>query len=160
VLYEISIKDLLPQATACVRVCIQPEKISSVLGEILPQISNYLESFGISPSGPAFSRYFEMKADLVDLEAGLPVPAAITAKGQILSGELPGGRAAVTWHMGSYAGISQAYEALQVWIEDQGHEPAGPPWEVYWTNPGEVPNPADWKTEVIYPIRSMYWREI
>ena len=34
-----------------------------------------------------------------------------------------------------------------------GHAVAGPPWEVYVTDPGEVPDPAAWRTEVVHPIR-------
>lgn len=30
--------------------------------------------------------------------------------------------------------------------------PAGPPWETDITDPAEVPDPADWLTEVVWPI--------
>lgn len=152
-LYEISIKDLQPQTTACIRVCIKPERISAVLGEILPELWDYLERSEIPTAGPPFARYFEMKDDLVDLEAGLPVSGVVPGKGQIISGELPGGLAAFTWHIGPYGWLSQAHKALEIWIRDQERQPAGPPWEVYWTDPGEVSNPSEWKTEVIWPIQ-------
>jgi hypothetical protein len=35
--------------------------------------------------------------------------------------------------------------------QDQGQRPGGPPWEVYVTDPGDYPDPKDWRTEV-------YWR--
>jgi AraC family transcriptional regulator len=28
---------------------------------------------------------------------------------------------------------------------------AGAPWETYLTDPAEVPDPAEWRTEVVYP---------
>ena len=31
-------------------------------------------------------------------------------------------------------------------------EAAGGPWEVYWTNPGMVPDPAKWRTQIFAPL--------
>lgn len=42
----------------------------------------------------------------------------------------------------------------QTWLVDSGASPGGAPWEVYLTDPGEVPDPADWKTQVLLPIGS------
>jgi len=30
-------------------------------------------------------------------------------------------------------------------MSKEGHKPAGAPWESYVTDPGEVPNPAEWE---------------
>jgi effector-binding domain-containing protein len=37
-------------------------------------------------------------------------------------------------------------------IGDWGHEPAGPMWEVYWTDPSAEPNPSTWRTEILIPV--------
>ena len=66
---------------------------------------------------------------------------------------LPGGWVAVTWHVGPYEGLPHAHHAIIDWLADTGHEAAGAPWEVYWTDPSEVPDPAAWRTEVFHPIR-------
>lgn len=42
--------------------------------------------------------------------------------------------------------------AFEAWIKDQGRQCVGPAWEVYWTDPGEVPDPADWNFELLWPI--------
>jgi AraC family transcriptional regulator len=41
---------------------------------------------------------------------------------------------------------------VQAWIEANGHRAAGAPWEVYITDPADHPEPADWRTEVIWPL--------
>jgi AraC family transcriptional regulator len=54
--------------------------------------------------------------------------------------------------VGPYDGLRDAYAAIEQWMGREGYKPAGAPWESYVTDPGEVPNPAEWKTEVFWPI--------
>ena len=42
--------------------------------------------------------------------------------------------------------------AIERWIDENNLRPNGPPWEWYVTDPGEHPNPADWRTEVYWPL--------
>ncbi|MEP6963766.1 MAG: GyrI-like domain-containing protein, partial [Acidobacteriota bacterium] len=65
---------------------------------------------------------------------------------------LPGGSVATTMHLGPYEHLQDAYGALQQWMESEGFTPAGSPWESYVTDPGEHPDPKDWKTEVFWPV--------
>ena len=55
-------------------------------------------------------------------------------------------------HAGTYETLSNAYAALEAWIEANGFTPAGAPWEYYITDPAEHPDPKDWKTGVYWPI--------
>jgi len=41
-----------------------------------------------------------------------------------------------------------------MWIEAQGLAPSGAPWESYVTDPGNFPDPKDWKTEVVWPLKA------
>jgi AraC family transcriptional regulator len=66
---------------------------------------------------------------------------------------LPGGTVAYTLHSGPYEELRGAYAAIESWMEEQGLTAAGAPWESYITDPTEHPNPADWKTEVFWPVR-------
>jgi AraC family transcriptional regulator len=88
--------------------------------------------------------------------AGLEIDPAwtqATGDGDVRADTLPGGPAAVTMHVGPYDTLTEAYAALEQWIADQGLAPAGAPWECYRTDPGEVPDPKDWKTEVFWPVK-------
>ena len=67
--------------------------------------------------------------------------------------ELPGGRVAYTLHSGPYESVGPIYAVLQKWIQEHGHECAGPPREVYLVGPGQVSDPAAFRTEVQWPIR-------
>lgn len=38
------------------------------------------------------------------------------------------------------------------WAVEQGRQPAGGPWEVYFTDLNEVPDPAQWRTQIFLPL--------
>ena len=150
--YEIEIREAGPQPVLSIRVTTTLAEISSVLGGLYQEVFGYAGSIGVAPSGPPFARYHSVEAGEADLDAGVPVSQPVEGKGRVVAGELTGGRVAVTWHIGPYDTIAGAYDALQAWMKEQGVEPAGPSWEVYWTDPNEVQDPSQWKTEVIWPI--------
>ena len=67
-------------------------------------------------------------------------------------GILPGGPVALGVHAGPYDQLPETNAAIENWIEANGFRVAGPPWESYITDPGEHPDPADWRTEVYWPL--------
>jgi len=151
--YTVEVKEILPQPTAAIRATTTEDAIGTTLAEILPEVWHYLAAIGVKPIGPPFTRYLSSRGGQVELEGGLPVAGPVPARGRVQPAELPGGRVAVTWHVGPYDNLREAYESLATWIQQQGLKPAGPPWENYWTDPGKVPNPAEWRTEVICPVK-------
>lgn len=59
---------------------------------------------------------------------------------------------AVTWHVGPFDQIVAASEAVLAWLDERSLMATGIPWEVYWTDPRQVPDTANWKTELVYPV--------
>jgi effector-binding domain-containing protein len=55
-------------------------------------------------------------------------------------------------HGGPYDQLSETYAALERWIEANGYRVSGAPWESYITDPADHPDPADWRTEVFWPL--------
>lgn len=150
--YAMELRTIQSRPIVGIRVTTVPAELGATMDQLLPEVWGYLEGRGVQPAGPPFARYHDYGAERVDLEAGLPVSEPVAGEGRIAAGELPAGRAAVTWHVGPYDTLREAYDALASWIAAQGHRSAGAPWEVYWTDPGEVPDPAEWKTEVFWPL--------
>jgi AraC-like DNA-binding protein len=65
---------------------------------------------------------------------------AAPGEGDIEAGTLPGGVAAMAVHVGAYEGLPhQTHAAIERWIEANGANAGGPPWESYITDPGETP---------------------
>ena len=150
--YEIEIKELPEQPVATIRVETTPGQMGAIFGELFPEVDGYVHGHGIDHVGPPFGIFHYYDEHRVDLEAGMPVSGPVEGEGRVQGRTLPAGRAAVTWHVGPYDTIGDAHRALEAWIADQGHTATGPPWEVYWTDPGEEPDSSKWRTEVGYPI--------
>jgi len=55
-------------------------------------------------------------------------------------------------HRGHYRDLGRSYRALASFMEQEGFTGSGAPREIYETSPEEVPDPADWLTEIQLPI--------
>ena len=95
--------------------------------------------------------YQEWGPGMVTLHAGLPVASA-TPSDDIYVETLTACQAAVTIHSGSYDGLGEAHAAVEQYLAEHELDKAGPPREIYLTDPGEVPDPKDWKTQIIWPV--------
>jgi AraC family transcriptional regulator len=135
-------------------------EIAATIGAELPKVFHHAQQRRIAIAGYPITRYLDMTMGHVTLEIGLRVGAhegAWTASeggGDVVAETLPGGPAAVTVHSGPYDGLPAAYAALEEWIAANGFHPAGAPWEAYLNDPGDYPNPQNWKTEVSWPLRA------
>jgi effector-binding domain-containing protein len=58
---------------------------------------------------------------------------------------------AYAMHKGPYEQLGEVYEPLAQWIAAQRYAIAGPPEEVYFSDPDEVP-PEEYLTEVRFPV--------
>lgn len=154
--YDISTQHLDPVAIVYQSRTASREEIGGVLAEVLPAVFGWVMENGLTPAGHPFVRYTTMDEAAFGLDAGIPLVAAPETtppdESNIVSGELHSGRVATVTHKGSYEGLGDAYQALERWVADNGETTNGAPWEVYLTDPGEVPDPADWLTQVFWPI--------
>ena len=158
--YDVVKKELTAQPVLVVKRRIKRTEIAATIGAVLPAIFQYAQQRGFALSGHPFSRYSQTGPGMVTIEPGMrvsgrPGSAPTSDVEGVVEDSLPAGPAATTIHSGAYDTLQQAYAALEVWIESHGFEPAGAPWEDYITDPAEHPDPRDWKTEVLWPIRKV-----
>ncbi|HUI81725.1 MAG TPA: helix-turn-helix domain-containing protein [Bryobacteraceae bacterium] len=154
--YSVTRKELSPQPVLVVRCRVKRSDIAKTIGETLPKIFMYAQQHGIALAGLPFTRYTEIGPGLMTMEPGMRIasgaPPATKASGEeVVMETLPGGPAATTLHIGPYDGLHDAYVAIEQWMAAQGLAAKGAPWESYVTDPGEYPDPKDWKTEVFWP---------
>jgi AraC family transcriptional regulator len=158
--YSIERKDFAAQPVLVVRRRVKRSDIASTIGAVLPSIFQYAQQRGMALTGHPFTRYIDVGHGLLTIEPGMRVsgpghPAAVdpSADAVVVEDTLPAGPAVTTVHAGPYETLNDAYAALEAWIEAHGLTRAGAPWESYITDPGEYPDPKDWRTEVCWPIR-------
>lgn len=142
------------QAFACIRVECKRAEMGATLAVIYPEIMTHLNAIGVRITGVPILRYLKTGADEVEIEAGLPVAQAVAEKGRIRNGQLPAGRTLVGWHFGPYEGLPAAHRALTAHAAERQLKPRGGSWEVYWTDPGVVPEPARWRTQLFLPVEN------
>lgn len=151
--FEIEQKTLEPQSTLSVRGFTSVDSIAATIGERTQRVWAHLQEEEAQPAGPPFTRYHAVEEGRVDLEVGFPLSRPLDGDGDVEAGELPGGEVIVTVHRGPYDGLSEAGEALDRWLEENGREARGPNWEVYRVNAGTADDPSGYETDVFKPIR-------
>lgn len=142
----VELVDLLPQETGVVRGRVPALDLPAFLGAAFGEVARTLGEQHLGPVGPPFGRYIA-GPDGFDVEAGFPAAGHVRASGRVVPLVLPAGAAARLMYRGDYAGIGQAYAAVEEWLKGRGLVPAGRPWECYLDDP-DVPEP---RTELYVP---------
>jgi effector-binding domain-containing protein len=155
---KVDIKELASQNILGIRYHTDYEHLSESIGRAYMELFTHLGELGEYPSGPPMSLYFgeEFDESDIDMEACIPVNRVLPGKGDIKLRELPGGLMVSTLHMGPYHEVAGAYQALDLWVKENGYNYAGPAREVYLVNLDMVEDEADLRTEIIFPISKQY----
>jgi effector-binding domain-containing protein len=138
--------------TLVVRTSTPVEKLSEVMGSSYGEIMQVMGSSGAQPAGAPFAMYHNMDMSNLDVEIGFPVAAAVPGSGRVKAGKLPGGRAAVTLHVGPYGKIGEAYDRLTAFVKEKGLNPESFCYEFYLNDPAETP-PEQLQTEIYFPLK-------
>jgi AraC family transcriptional regulator len=145
-------REIAAQNILFVRLRAARHEIANAIGEGLGKAFPYSQRLGLAIAGRPFTRYLSTGPGLYSIEVGMPVATAPQGEGAVEAGTLPAGPVAVAMHGGHYEQLSETYAALERWIESNGYRAGGAPWESYITDPADHPDPADWRTEVYWPL--------
>jgi effector-binding domain-containing protein len=123
----------------------------------------WLGARGLAPAGAPILKY-----DVIDMarqfevEAGVPVAAAVDGDGEIVSGVLLAGRYATLTHVGHPSELAGVTGALLDWGASQGLrwdmsrdgdvERWGSRLEFYLTDPAEEPDMSKWETQLAFRL--------
>ena len=153
--YEVQVKELAAQHAAVVRRHTTAATIGQEICQGFGLLGEAIGRADVPIAGPPFLVMQEVIDEVSEgeFELGFPVAAPFEDAGEVRGAELPATTVAWTLHHGPYDEVGPAYHTLTGWIQEHGHEIAGPPREVYLTDPQETPDPADYVTEVQFPIR-------
>lgn len=123
------------------------------------QLYGWIAQQGLASEGMPAAVYLTMPPEVPESEArwellapvaGAPAEREPDASGIGIRHTGPVTVASVM-HVGPYETVAPTYEMLFKWIAQGGYHPAGPPMEVYYSDPATV-SPEKYRTEVRVPV--------
>ncbi|MBE0417096.1 MAG: GyrI-like domain-containing protein [Coriobacteriia bacterium] len=153
---EPSIKQTEPMTVAFIAMSGSYQQIPLAMGILYSWVSGRgLEAVGM-PMGVYLTDPASAPESEAIWEVWAPVADDVEESGPDAKGlgikKLPAMTVASVLHHGPYESIGPTYEALGAWAVEQGYLVAGPPREVYMSDPATVP-PEKYLTEVQFPVQ-------
>ena len=146
-------RELAPAHVLITRARCSRTELSATIAACFGKTFPYAMKIGAPLAGRPFIRYLSTGPGLWSIEGGCVVASAAPGEGDVEAAMLPGGPALVAMHGGSYDTLTDTYAEMQRWAEQNGFEVGGAPWESYITDPADHPDPADWRTEIYWPLK-------
>jgi effector-binding domain-containing protein len=131
---------------------VRPDAMSEFFGRAMETAYQALQKAGLAPTGPPIAVYRGDPEQGFDVTAGFPIAGPVDAPSGVELMELPSGQAVSTVHTGSYDAMTETYARIGTWMEDQHLTPREPMWEEYLSDPSENPDPATWRTRIVFPV--------
>lgn len=152
---DIEIEELAEQPVVGTRFRTSMDRIAEDMGRGFATVFGFLGQNQVAPTGPPFALYFdpEMNEQDIDMELCAPVGAGVDAEGELMYHVLPAGKYATTMHSGPYDQMTSTYEKMLEWMGENGFEPVAPVREVYLNDPGQVSDPSEIMTRIVWPVR-------
>lgn len=154
--YHVELKSLPGVTVACMRT-----RVDSYdrFFEIVPLMGEYMQSVGAVCREPfyCFTIFHdgEYKERDIDVEICEAVVASCEDSEKIKFKPIKAvDQAACLMHKGDYASLGESYNALFLWISEEGLVLSGPPRESYIDGIWNKENPEDWLTEIQVPVES------
>jgi AraC family transcriptional regulator len=145
-------RDMPAQPFLFVQSRVARSEIAKAIAEGLGKVFPYAMKAGLPMAGRPTARYLTSGPGLLDMQVGVPMAVAAPGQGDVQAGELPGGSIAVAVHAGAYEQLGDTYAEMERWMDANRYRRGDAPWESYVTDPGEVPDVKDWRTEIYWPL--------
>jgi len=148
--YQVVTKTVTAQPIAAVRRRVKNADIARVWKPALDLVWEFLRSHqDLRTDGHNCFLYHHPGPgeEVMAVDFGVQVPRPFDNSGEVICSETPAGEVVMTTHIGSYARLLAAHQAIRSWSTANGRALGGHSWEVYgdWTD-----DEAKLETEVIY----------
>jgi len=135
-----------------IRDTIEMGEMAGMNNKAFDTILEFMEANGIEKDAAPFTVYHSENSEAMVIEAGIPVTDSVAGFGNIQLRKIEGGNFVTATHIGAYEKLPATYASIREWIESHQIEPAGPPREVYITNPMDELSEANWFTQIFYRV--------
>ncbi len=137
---------------ASIRLVARWDEMRAVMGPGVGELNAAVAAQCVKVTGPWFNHHFRRPTETLDFEICLPVASPVKPVGRVKPSELPAMRVARTVYHGGYEGLAGAWGELQRWIAANRLMPRDDFWECYVSGPESGADPAQWRTELNWPI--------
>jgi effector-binding domain-containing protein len=149
---EVKVGPRGPEIIVSKRLAVRLSEIGPVMGTAFGEVYGFLAARGVEQHGPPFVIYHGTPSgdDPFEIEICAPVVREAGAPAGWQTQVLPAGTFATLLHVGPYDTVGAAYGTLAAWIGSHGLAMAGPPREVYLSEPETPPDQV--RTIVEWPV--------
>ncbi|MBI9046319.1 MAG: GyrI-like domain-containing protein [Anaerolineaceae bacterium] len=140
------------QPTLTLRTRTSIDKLPEFLGKAYGMVGQYMGENQVEHMGAPFAAFYNLDMQDLDVEAGFPVAKALPGKGEIINAIIPAGKQATLTFVGPYDQMEPAYEALNVFIKENGYQATGVCYEYYLNDPTVDP-PVEPITQIVFPLK-------
>ena len=147
---RVTVEMVEPRLLAAVRRRVDLGEVGASVWPALDYVGAFLRSApGLRTDGPNVFLYHHASAGAgqMDVDFGVEVTRSFEPSGEVRAVEVPGGRAAVAVHVGSYTKLHDTHQALHRWCEGNQLRIGSHSWEIYGDM---VEDEAKLETTIVY----------
>ncbi|QFZ55251.1 transcription activator effector-binding protein [Oceanihabitans sp. IOP_32] len=132
--------------------------MSDIMDEQYHAVLSYMTNQSIAQTGKPFTIYHSRDSSRNEFIMSQAIPVqnkvVVTGNSAVLCGYMPKIRVLKATLKGDYRYLPEAWETVQNYLNENYMERSDVlPFEIYQNDPKNVPNPADWITEIYFPIK-------
>ncbi len=129
-------------------------EVCGALRRMLCEVFDHVLATGALQAGPPYLRLLSLRDDECEFEVGYPVCDYAPWSSRIASGELPACTAIVSEVVGHCHSVRAWLEQCIAKFRQEGAELDALPLEFFHNDPRFEPDPAKWRTAVVWPLAS------
>lgn len=149
---DLQIVDTDEQLTASIHLVIDGPSMPSVMDAAIQELYATVLGQGAEPTGPLFSFHHRRPTDTFDFEIGVTVNTAVAPEGRVHPSILPAVTVARAIYRGPYEGLAGGWQEMMGKVAEANLDTKDRFWECYVKGPMEVPDSADYETELNWVI--------
>lgn len=150
--YIFEVSEPAAQSALAIRTRTPVANIGQVMGQALGAVYQYIMETGAKPGSCAFSAYYNMDMNDLDVDIGFVLAEPAIGRGEVHAVEIPGGKQVSCMYKGPYDQMEPAYAAMNEWMTANNYIPTGVAYEFYYNDPSMVP-PSELLTKIMFPVK-------
>ncbi|MCW8888016.1 MAG: GyrI-like domain-containing protein [Gammaproteobacteria bacterium] len=144
-------------------------KMPATFGRDFGLISDYIESQGSSIREMPYARYLDIDWEAESkmgffsqllrvfskkwhFQVGMPTASELAGEGDLISRTFGRRRYVKSLHLGPYKDVGKSYDAMILWLKEQGEVAEGESIEIYLNSPQDVKQ-SELETELLIPLK-------